>query len=239
MLVARTLPVSLLVLPAAIAGAAIPLHAQQALERFAPPEVPVILTRSLYLPFPDGKQVTVIRKYELRFSRDGGQFRIDGRLLDTTVEAPPRLSALADLERRRSEAGLFPVLLDSQGTILESHPVANDGEAGNQAAAQARELVAQTATSPALRREIAGSLRSLTEANSRSVWPIFLFNPGTAERSSRQKLVLPDGAKGVVETRIFVAGLLAGGLPRRLERSVTTRLEGTQRTTREVWTFSF
>ena len=73
----------------------------------------------------------------------------------------------------------------------------------------------------------------------RSDWPPFLFNPGLTERTASRTVDLPDGARGTAETRICVEGLLTGGIPRRVERRVTTRLEGTERTTREVWTFSF
>lgn len=226
-------------IPAAIAGSAVPLHAQQAPMPFAPPELPVILTRSLYFPFPDGKQIAVTRRYQVRFSRNGAQFQVDGRLLETTVEAPPYLSGLADLERRRSDAGLFPVMLDGQGLIVDSPPASDDGKTAKQAVAEASSIVARAATGPVLRREIMGALHSLTGSTGRSIWPAFLFNPGSAERSISQTVTLADGSTGKVETRILVGRLMPGGLPERVERTVTTHLEGTQRITREVWTFSF
>lgn len=227
----------LALVPATIA--ALPLYAQAEPAIFAPPETPIILTRSLYLPFPDGKQIAVTRRYEIRFSPSGSGFRLEGRLLDTHVEAPPRLSALADLERRRPESGLFPVLLDQQGMILESPRAYGAAEPAEEAAAGAKAMIAQAASAPGLREEMIGALDSLTATSRRSDWPSFLFNPGRAERTASRTVDLPDGTRGTAETRISVEGLLTGGIPRRVERQVTTRLEGTQRTTREVWTFSF
>lgn len=218
---------------------AMPLYVQAGPAVFAPPETPIILTRSLYLPFPDGKQIGVTRTYEIRFSPSGSGFRLDGRLLETRVEAPPRLAALADLERRRPDTGLFPVLLDRQGRILESPPLSDGANAAHEAALGARAIIAQASPPPGLREQINGALNSLTGTRSRSDWPPFLFNPGLAERTASRTVYLPDGTQGMAETRISVEGLLSGGIPRRVERRVTTRLEGTQRTTREVWTFSF
>lgn len=227
----------LAVVPATIA--ALPLYAQTGPAAFAPPETPIILTRSLYLPFPDGKQIAVTRRYEIRFSRSGAGFRLDGRLLDTHVEAPPRLSALADLERRRPDGGLFPVLLDRRGMILESLPTSGDAKPTLEAADGARAMIAQAAAPQGLRDAMDGALDSLTASTRRSDWPSFLFNPGQIGRIASRTVNLPDGTQGRAETRISVDGFLAGGIPRQVERSVTTYLEGTQRITREVWTFSF
>lgn len=229
----------LALVPAVMAGMAIPLHAEAGPAMFAPPEAPLVLTRALLLPFPDGRQIVVTRKYEVRFSRTDTGFRVEGRLLETGVEAPPRLSALAEMERRRPEVGLFPVLLDQQGIVLEPSPGSAEVMTARQAAAGVRAIVAKSATPPGLREEIVGALESLTSGARRSAWPPFLFNPGNAERSDSRTITLPDGTTGTVETRIRVEGLLVGGLPRRIERNVTTQLEGTQRVTREVWTFSF
>lgn len=229
----------LLLLPATIAGPAPVLHAQQALIAFTPPDGPVILTRSIYLSFPDGNHIAVMRRYEIRFSRGSAGLQVDGRLLGTEVEAPPRLSALADLERRRPDTGLFPLLLDPQGMIMESPPALDAEKTAPQAVALAKEIAAKAAVEPGLRHELNRAINSLSGVVKRSVWPIFLFNPGNSERSSSRTVALPDGSEGTVVTRIVVDQLLPGKLPRRVERSVTSRLEGTERTTREVWTFSF
>lgn len=229
----------LVLVPAAMAGTVIPLHAEVGPAMFAPPEAPLELTRSLLLPFPDGRQIAVTRKYEVRFSRTDTGFRVEGRLLETEVEAPPRLSALAEMERRRPEAGLFPVLLDQRGMVLELLPSSDEAKTARQAAAGARAIVAKAAAPPGLREEIDGALKNLTGAARRSAWPPFLFNPGNTDRFDSRAVTLSDGTTGTVETRIRVDGLLVGGLPRRVERDVTTHLEGTQRVTREVWTFSF
>ncbi len=229
----------LAVVPAAMVGMAIPLHAEAGPVLFAPPEAPLVLTRALLLPFPDGRQIAVTRKYQVHFSRTDTGFRVEGRLLETKVEAPPRLSVLAEIERGRPDTGLFPVLLDQQGMVLEPSPGSAEAKTARQAAAGARAIVAKATTPPELREEIDGALKSMTGAAKRSAWPPFLFNPGNTDRSDNRAFTLSDGTTGTVETRIRVDGLLSGGLPRQLERSVTTHLEGTQRTTREVWTFSF
>lgn len=225
--------------PAAIAGFAVPLHAEPTPAPFAPSASPLVLTRSLYLSLPDGQQIVVTRRYEVRFTPEESGFRVDGRLLDAEVDAPPRLSALAELERRRPDAGLFPVLLDHAGMILEPQPAQDGAPAAQQAVAGARAVIAASAAPASVRREITGSLDGLVASSRRSAWPTFLFNPGTAQRSTRRAVTLPGGTQGEVETVIRADPVLVGGLPQRVERRVTTRLDRTERTTTEVWTFSF
>ena len=85
---------------------------------FNPPMSPLLLTRSLHRPLPDGKAVVTRRSYEVRISRNAGGFIVEGRLIDCQVEAPPSLAAIAEIERRRPDNGLFPIMLDHRGMIL-------------------------------------------------------------------------------------------------------------------------
>ena len=86
-------------------------------DAFAPPSTPLILTRTLYRDLPGGGKIVVTRQYAVHFSADGDGYRLDGQLLDTAVQVPERLSALAEVERRRPDSGLFPAYLDRQGLI--------------------------------------------------------------------------------------------------------------------------
>jgi hypothetical protein len=47
-----------------------------------------------------------------------------------------------------------------------------------------------------------------------------------------------DATTGDREVRVHAEGLMPGGLARRFGRTVNTRLGGTERTTREVWTIA-
>jgi len=105
------------VLPASHVAAMDGPEAVAASDAFAPPSTPLILTRTLYRDLPGGGKIVVTRQYAVQFSTDGDGYRLDGQLLDTMVQVPERLSALAEVERKRPDSGLFPAYLDRNGLI--------------------------------------------------------------------------------------------------------------------------
>lgn len=223
-------------LPASISGALADAPGQIAATRFVPPSTPLLLTRTLYRALADGKQVVVTRRYLIRFTSDGDGYRVDGELLAAEVEAPPVLAGLAELERKRTDHGLFPALLDPQGMIRHGGAGQPDPQVRLQAVARANAVIGGTTMPADAKRERSGLLGQVAAAPASTAWPIFLFNPGAGERVETRRLPLPDGREGQVETRIRAQGLTPGGIAQMVERIVTTRLAGTIRTSREVWT---
>jgi hypothetical protein len=203
---------------------------------FTPPSTPLLLTRTLYRTLADGKQLVVTRRYAIRFSSDQGGYRVDGELLGAEVEAPPMLSGLAELERKRTDHGLFPARLDAQGMIREGGAGTLDPQVRQQALARANAVIGDTAIPVEAKRERSGVLGQVATAQSPSAWPVFLFNPGERERVETRRVPLADGSEGQVEVRIRAQGLMPGGIAHMVERTITTRLAGTVRTSREVWT---
>lgn len=212
--------------------------AAQVQARFAPPSTPLVLTRTLYRDLSDGKQVVVTRRYAIRISPDGDGFRVDGTLIDATVDAPPFLARLAELERQRPDTGVFPALLDGAGMIRSGNAAPLDPQTRRRAMASARAVIADAPAPVEARRETGSLLNQVANGGSGAGWPVFLFNPGPTERVERRQLAMPDGGQGEVEVRVRVEGLQPGGLPQRLERVVITRLAGSERTSREVWTIT-
>lgn len=206
--------------------------------RFAPPSTPLVLTRTLYRDLSDGKQVVVTRRYTIRFSVDGDGYRVDGALIDATVDAPPFLSRLAELERQRPDTGLFPALLDGSGMIRSGGSGKLDPQTRQQGLDRAQSIISSAPAPAEAKRETSALLNQVAGSSGNPSWPVFLFNPGSAERVERRTMALPDGGQGEVEVRIKTDGLLPGGLPQRLERVIVTRLAGTERTSREVWTMA-
>ncbi len=206
--------------------------------RFAPPSAPLVLTRTLYRDLADGKQVVVTRRYKIRFTPDGDGFRVDGTLIDATVDAPPFLARLAEIERTRPDTGVFPAFLDGRGMIRSGTAGRLDPQTRQQALASARKVIDEAPAPGETRRETGALLGQVANGGSGAGWPVFLFNPGPSERVERRQLALPDGGQGEVEVRIRAQGLQPGGLPQRIERVVVTRLAGTERVSREVWTIA-
>ena len=206
---------------------------------FSPPDAPQVLTRTVWRTLADGEQIVVRRRYAVQFARQGDGFLLDGRLLDAAVEAPAMLAPLAELERKRSDQGLFPMLLDASGRIrAESKARPIDPALHQNARAQSQSIIATTPLAPAQQRESADFLNQLATQGVPAAWPVDLFNPANAERSEHRRIVLPSGLEGEVTVSVKVVGMHSHGLPNAVERTVTTVLAGSARTSREQWTLA-
>jgi hypothetical protein len=154
---------------------------------FSPPEGPVTLTRTVRRALPDGKEVVATRSYELRITRDdkgpNGGYRVEGRLLSADVQAPPSLEALAAIERKRSDDGLFPFRLDARGLIAA--PLAPGNSASREAAGEAARRA--IASGPLARRS--GARRKVSSARS---WP--RARPAPARSGPPTCFARPSGA---------------------------------------------
>jgi hypothetical protein len=206
---------------------------------FAPPESPQVLTRTVWRTLADGEQIVVRRRYEIQFSRYADGFRLDGRLLDAAVEAPPLLAVLAELERKRGDEGMFPILIDAAGRIREGLGARRGTSAQrDDAREQAQHLLAGT-PEPAAQQQASGAfLSQVAGQGALTAWPVDLFNPATGERHERRRIALPDGQEGEVAVSVRVTEPQQLGLPRSVERTVTTVMAGTSRMSREQWTLA-
>lgn len=214
-------------------------------KQFTPPQSPLVLSRTVWRSLPDGKHIMVRRRYAVRFSADGDGYVVDGNLIDATVEAPPRVEMLAELERRRPDTALFPMRLDRDGLI--------QGEAGPRAEPPGRadaahgseRILANSELAAAARKQASATLAQvLAAANAGAAWPADLFNPRRVRHHETRRIPLPGGTEGEIDVSIKVAGNVAGNmatssetvLPQQFERTVITTLDGSQRITRELWT---
>lgn len=217
-------------LPGLVLGASAPPPAARARAFVAPPG-PLILTRTVQRGLPDGKEIVSTRRYELRIVPDGKGFRVDGHLLDVTLDAPPSLAALADIERRRKDDGLFPFYLDARGFIA-SRATARDETATQRADQSARRSI-DIGPMPEPDRRLSETFvgRLLArEGGAGGQWPVDLFRPVPGRRSETR--AVPGGsALTTIETR--------QGTPTSpgdvIERTVTTEADGTRRISRETY----
>lgn len=220
-----------------LSGAALadaPVHPPAA---FAPPTGPLTLTRTVWRGLHDGQAITVARSYAVTIRPDGDGYLVDGTLIAATVDAPPQVAALAELERRRAETGLFPIRLDRRGLIQPSPPAAKPAATHPELARTAAAMISGAAVPDATRRQAGAVLDELVDAaRSGTAWPADLFNPAVPRREQQRDVALPGGAKGSVAVVIEVDRAGPGLLPRSVERTVTTSLGGTASVTREQWT---
>jgi hypothetical protein len=222
------------ILPVAAIGAA---QASPAASAFIPTPAPLLLTRTLRHVLHDGNAVVSRRSYRVRFVADHGGFRIEGALADVAVEAPPGLEALAQLERRRPDTGLFPMRLDAAGAIVptpDAPPSAEQRQALELAAGQiARMGLAASETGQAQ-----AFVSRLQAQPHRTVWPRDLFHPRPGARREERTIPLANGLRGQVTTEIEASADPATGLLGAFRRKVTTELDGNTRVVIEEWTLA-
>ncbi|NBW74266.1 MAG: hypothetical protein EBR34_00535 [Sphingomonadaceae bacterium] len=205
---------------------------------FAPPEDPVMISRTVVRSLFDGKEVRATRRYLVWFRPEADGWRIEGELRDVIVEVPPALEQFAGLERNRTEPGFFPILLDSSGHLKpRAKPRLGDGSRAR-AAAVGEMMIAGATTSLSARNQANAMLTQVVMAgNNGTAWPEDLFNPAQAETLETRGIALPDGSRGKIEIAVRAAGLAPGNLPAQVERIVRTDLGATRRNSREIWTF--
>lgn len=204
--------------------------------RFSPPSVPMVLSRTVVRELSGGQQVLVKRRFRVQFLPDGDGFVLTGAPIDVSVEVPPVLARLGELERQRSDLGPFPLLLDGQGLI---HPAAARKDANlliRQDGQQAAQWLIHAAAMPAVRKREGEQLLGQLAIDPRtSPWPTDLFVASNGERRQHRTVALPDGSQGEVDVLLKVGKLLPGGMPTSFERVITTQLAGTRRISRELW----
>lgn len=204
---------------------------------FSPPQFDLLLARTLVRSLPDGKTITTRRSYAVRITRAGEGFRVDGKLVDVAVEAPPSLVGLAEIERRRPDNGLFPITLDGNGMIAApSGP--EQGAAAGQAAILVSERVGGSGLAALDMLQAQAFVARLRGGAARSDWPDDVFRPAIGRRSESRRIALPEGGEGHVVIQIDGQGAGLRGQIAAVDRIVTTDLGGDRRVTRERWQIS-
>ncbi|MCB2076932.1 MAG: hypothetical protein KDE55_04435 [Novosphingobium sp.] len=215
------------------AAVSIPAAAtQQGESGFVAPEAPMLLTRELRRPLPDGKEVVTRRTYEVRFVRVDAGYRIDGKLIDVSVEAPAVLAAIARMEKDRPDEGLFPMHVDESGMLISTGtPEAT--EAIGRAIAIVSSQLGRMRLATFDRSQAKAFASQFDQRQGLTPWPVDLFRPGAGQRQDIRQIPLPNGARGHVTVDIDAGVTPGSGLLQWLDRTVTTDLEGNARQTFE------
>lgn len=228
------------ILPLAMINAAPAVEAATAPAAFVPPGSTLLLTRTLHSPLADGREIVSRRTYEVTITADGAGWRVDGRLVDSSVSAPRQLAFLAELERNRTDDGMFPIRLDSRGMILAGGE-ALSGEAREKAAAAAVESVKDKPAEAPDRQVAVGLFEQLRRQPVMTAWPSDLFHPAPGRRTDTRVISLPDGTRGEVTIEVEARpAKVAPAAPAvsSLHRVITTRMGASARTLREEWTLA-
>lgn len=200
---------------------------------FAPPTAPMRLSRSVIRPLYDGEQIVATRTYRVTFvpQPDGG-WRIDGTLVSVTVDAPPRLAPLAEIERKRRDDSTFPLWLDRNGMLRDAADLGpHDSAAIDEAVETARRQLKTLSPGDVA---FLAQLRTAATGSATAHWPEALFLPGALSRETERRFALPGGGEGSVNIRFIRSGCC--GTMQQAERKVTTRIDGADKDAIERWT---
>ncbi|MFM5884299.1 MAG: hypothetical protein ACKOQ3_03025 [Novosphingobium sp.] len=224
------------IIPAAIATMPAAATAGSAAAPFAPPSNGV-LTRTVWRYLSDGQQIVVTRRYAVRFQVANEGYWLEGNLIEAKVDAPAELAAFAELERQRPD-NTFPIQLDRSGRIV-SEGAPPSPETRQRVDQLMRQTLNAARIGAAGKAEALGQVPLLSAAG-RAGTPVWadLFKAEPGESHEVRKLALPGGAEGEVEvaTRVGQGGVASPS--REVERVVTTRLAGTTKVSREVWSLT-
>ena len=197
----------------------------------------MVLSRTVIRELSGGEQILVKRRFRVQFLPDGEGFVLTGTPIDVSVEVPPILARLGDLERQRSELGPFPILLDGQGLIHLAIAPTDVGLLTRKVGQEAANAMIGAAPMPAMRKREGVQLVGQLATDPRtSPWPADLFAAKNGERRLHRTVALSDGSQGEVDVLLKVAALLPCGIPASFERVITTQLAGTRRVSHELWT---
>ena len=201
------------------------------------PDGPMILHRTLRRGLRDGIDIVVQRVWTVSFFEQPGGVRITGNQLSATVDAPPEIAAIAEIERERDTSSMFPIELDGNGRII-GIGYGEPQSAVTQAVRAAEKLIAGATHAGSEREQALRQLSQIRSAGGSMLGrlPPDLFFPVPTDFREVQPVALPDGSQGEFELHYRAAAVAAGGWLEALDRTVITRLAGSERQSAESWT---
>ena len=206
---------------------------------FAPPARQMVYTRRLVRELAGGAQMSVERRFAVRFEHlPGGGFLVEGEQIGVEVAAPDKLARLAELERQRIEHGIFPVHLDARGWIV-SGTLEEDVPAIQAAFDHVMQAVETLDISAQERAGVRDFIAAIHQAGGTiiSSLPTDLFAPADGDRTDRREITLPMG-EGTIATHFTARRNLATGLMEHARREVITSLADEKRRTTEEFTLA-
>ena len=220
--------------PLSLAGA----NAAEPQVGFTPPTEGLVLTRTVIRELSDGKQIKVTRRYAVQFAPEGSGFRLEGTQVDVSVDVPPILGSLAEIERRRNDSSMFPVHLDLAGTVISDGDPSNiDRLANDQMASEAKGMLVKSGMNEENLQVGSRMIAQFMQGRAGTTWPVDLFRVKPGEHHQSRVVTLPGGNQGRIEVVTRVDGLLPGGLPQTIERTIVTMLGSSKRVSHEIWSF--
>ena len=199
------------------------------------PEGPMRLTRELVRELGDGAAITVRRAWDVSFTSQSRGIVISGTQVSASVDAPPSLVQLAQIEQQRDTAAMFPIMLSDTGLVVAS----GSAPAGLGAARRTAEtMIATRPQNEARRDNLRRYLAEVHRAGSGQfdALPPDLFVPAGTPQRRVETVSLPGRLTGAFELLWDARGAPGSGWLIEGQRQIITRIEELERRSREVWT---
>lgn len=200
------------------------------------PQGAMVLTRKLERQLIDKRTISVTRKWLIQFGKHSGGISINGHQIDAVVDAPSQLAALADIERKRSTDGMFPILLAADGRIIAAGH--QEAQADVTRAVRSAETYIAREWSNEGQRLAAKQVLSQLQMASSSLFdnlPPDLFFPNGKPVQNIQPVNLPDGSTGQFELHYEATPATSGSWLHHASRKIVTRLGDSSRLSLEIW----
>lgn len=223
----------------ALAGMAVlatPLWAAQPIQI---PKGPMRLVRRLERGLRGGAIITVERVWRVAFAQQGSGVAIAGEQIDASVDAPAKLAPLARIERTRSTADMFPILLTAEGMIAAVGQYTRETDV-DEAVRLAEAEIANRRLPAEAKKEQMLYLAQLqrTASSFLKQLPRDLFFPASEPTRTVRKVNLPNGLLGEFEVAYEARTAPRHGWLDLAVRRVVTRIGESVRHSREVWSMS-
>lgn len=219
----------------------LPFAAQAAFarsQRNLPPS-PMRFWRCLERSLRDGEKICVIRNWQVEFRALGRGIAIFGVQLDASVDAPPSLAALAEIEENRSTDAMWPIILTEEGKMIgeQSSLQADDLAAAMETA---RQLISDSPIPSSQKQARIAHLNAMNQAGTLALekMPEDLFFPSGGLQHAREELDLPGGLKGEYEFSYEAHSSTQGDWLHRASRQVITRIGEINAYAKEKWSLS-
>lgn len=223
---------------AGLAAAAGAQEAAAAAAKFTPPIGPMRFTRRLVRGLAGGNSIVVGRDFAVRFEpAAGGAFVVTGAQIAVEVSMPPGLERMAELERARVEAAMFPIQLDRLGQIIGAPPPDLPGQL-DAAVAEALRILDRHRLSLAERAEAAAFVDAVHRSASSvaAQLPQDLFAPVEPRREEHRSIELPGAEVGSLDIVYTAVADPRTGVMQQARREIVTTIAGDSRLTAEDWT---
>ncbi|MDJ0978506.1 MAG: hypothetical protein QNI87_08205 [Erythrobacter sp.] len=194
------------------------------------------LTRRLSRGLRDGQAVVVTRSWRVTFAQQSRGVAVMGQQASVSVEAPPKLARLSQIERERSTHKMWPILLSPDGTIVAAGQLTTRASVNN-AIKVAEAIFEEEGLSGDSAAQQARYLAQLQRAGSSLLdqLPGDLFCPSTTPFHDVRRVALPDGGYGEFEVNWRARAQEGSTLLDIARREVVTRIGESERRSSEDW----